>query len=111
MYDQICHADEMPWKQSDFPGVLMKVLNTNPNTGGLTVMTKMAAGAEIPKHHHGLADEVVYVIEGDFIEDDQPHRPGTMFFAAAGTKHGPHRTENGCVVLTQFSKTLDFMMD
>ncbi|TWU63103.1 cupin domain-containing protein [Crateriforma conspicua] len=111
MYDSICHPDDFSWKESDFAGVTNKVLNTNPNTGGLTVLTRMDAGAEIPAHHHDIADELVYVLEGDFIENGQHYRPGTVFFAQAGTKHGPHHSQHGCVVLTQFSKTLDFVLD
>lgn len=110
MYDVKTHSDQHAWKPTDFEGVETKVLNTNPNTGGLTVLTRMSPGTTIPAHHHELADEVVYVLEGEFIEDDESHSPGTMFFAAAGSTHGPHRTEVGCVVLTQFSKTLDFVL-
>lgn len=111
MYDVKTHSDQHAWKSTDFDGVEMKVLNTNPNTGGLTVLTRMSPGATIPAHHHEESDEVVYVLEGEFIEDGQAHGAGAMFFAAAGSSHGPHRTEQGCVVLTQFSKTLDYVLD
>lgn len=110
MYDSVKHVDQQEWKSSDFAGVTIKVLNTNPNTGGLTVLTRLEPGAEIPAHHHENSDEVVYVLEGDFIEDGQTYGPGTLFFAARGSIHGPHRTHRGCVVLTQFSKTLDFVL-
>lgn len=111
MYDLKTHLDAHDWKATDFEGVDMKVLHTNPNTGGVTVLTRMRPGSEIPAHHHALADETVLVIEGEFVEDGVAHGKGSFFFAAAGTVHGPHRTQEGCTVLTQFSKTLDFVLE
>lgn len=111
MYDLITDLNEHDWKALTFPGVAMKLLHTNPETGGTIVATKMDAGAEFPAHHHALADETVYVLEGDFIENGVAYRQGTLFFAAAGSVHGPHRTESGCTVLIQFSKTHDFVLD
>jgi len=109
MYDLKLDAISLGWSPLDFAGVSMKVLK-NHRSGGMTVMTKMEAGAFIPSHSHTNEDENVYVLEGDFIEDAATYGPGSFFSGAAGTVHGPHRSKTGCVLLTTFSAALDFVI-
>jgi quercetin dioxygenase-like cupin family protein len=110
MYHLKLHADSVAWSTLDFPGVSLRVLNTDPGTGSTTVLTRMAPGAVIPAHLHTRADETVYVLEGDFVEDGQSYGPGSFFAGKAGEPHGPHSTIGGCMVLTAFSDTLDFVL-
>jgi quercetin dioxygenase-like cupin family protein len=110
MYPVQKHADAIEWVSLDFPGVSIGVLHADPATGAMSVLTRLAPGAVIPAHHHTRADETVYVLEGDFVEDGQQHGPGSFFAAKAGISHGPHSSVNGCVVLTTFSATLDFVL-
>jgi quercetin dioxygenase-like cupin family protein len=110
MFHLKLHADAVAWTPLDFPGVSLKVLHNDPDTGATTVLTRMAAGAVIPAHRHTNADETVYVLEGDFVEDGQSHGPGSFFAGKAGVPHGPHRTVGGCSVLTTFSAPLDFVL-
>jgi quercetin dioxygenase-like cupin family protein len=110
MYTVTVRADAIDWSPLDFPGVSMRVLHADPATGGMTVLTRLAPGALIPAHLHTKADEAVYVLEGDFVEDGRPHGPGTFFAAKAGVRHGPHGSVGGCVVLSAFSAALDFVV-
>ena len=50
-----------------------------------------------------------YVPEGDFVEDGHSLGPGSFFAGKTGVPHGPHATAGGCVVLTAFSATPDFV--
>ena len=109
MYDLKMDASSLAWSPLDFAGVSMKILTHDAQTGGMTVMTRMTAGASIPAHLHTHANETVYVLDGDFVEDGVSHGEGHFFSGAAGTSHGPHATKNGCVLLTTFSATLDFV--
>jgi anti-sigma factor ChrR (cupin superfamily) len=111
MYPYLTNESQQPWKSLDFPGVSIKVLYTDDSTGASTVLTRLSKGSTIPAHTHSQADETVYVLHGDFVEDGESHGPGTFFAAKAGVLHGPHSSETGCVVLTQFSKTLDFVLE
>jgi quercetin dioxygenase-like cupin family protein len=111
MYDTKMDTAALAWTPLDFAGVSMKVLQQNETTGGMTVMTRMAPGSSIPAHRHTRADETVYVIEGDFIEDGMSYGPGSFFAGRAGTPHGPHRSAGGCVLLTTFSAALDFVVE
>jgi anti-sigma factor ChrR (cupin superfamily) len=71
------------------------------------VLRKLEPSALIPKHFHAEAQETVYVLEGDFIEDQTSYGAGRVFFANEGFSHGPHTTMKGCLVLTVFSAKLD----
>lgn len=110
MYQVKLHAESVEWSPLDFPGVSLRVLYTDPDTGATSVLTRIAPGAVIPAHLHTKADELVYVLEGDFVEDGQSHGPGSFFAGKAGVPHGPHSTVGGCTVLTTFSATLDFVL-
>jgi len=94
----------------EIPGVSMKILYTDAGTGGMAVLTRMEPGATIPRHSHTHADEKVYVLEGDFIEEGEAFGPGSYFVGKAKTTHGPHQTEQGCLVLTHFSAEFDFVL-
>jgi anti-sigma factor ChrR (cupin superfamily) len=110
MYHLKLNVNSVAWSPIDFPGVSLRVLHTDQDTGATTVLTRMAPGAVIPAHLHTKADETVYVLEGDFVEDGLSHGPGSFFAGRAGTPHGPHSTVGGCTVLTAFSATLDFVL-
>ena len=109
MYQVKRAADDGGWAPIDFPGVEIKVLHTDESSGAMTVLTRLAAGAVIPRHRHTAADETVYVIEGDFVEDGESFGPGSFFAGRAGTDHGPHGSTTGCLVLTRFSAPMDFV--
>jgi quercetin dioxygenase-like cupin family protein len=110
MYQHVVLTDSLDWQPLDFPGVSMRLVHQDKRSGGMTVLTRLEAGATIPAHTHSQADEAVYVISGDFIEAGVSHKAGTFFVAAAGVAHGPHKSEKGCVVLTTFSAPLDFQL-
>jgi len=67
-------------------------------------------GATIPRHWHAAADETVFVVLGDFVEQGKSFGPGAFFVGKAGTSHGRHSSVSGCTVLTTFSAQLDFQM-
>ena len=108
MYQAILDVGSIEWVALDFQGVEMKILRRDDATGAMAVLTRIGPGCEIPAHWHSQADETVYVLEGDFIEDGIGHGPGTFFAGKAGTPHGPHRSEGGCTALTHSSAELDF---
>ncbi len=110
MYQLKVRESNLAWADSQMPGVSMKVLHNDETTGAMAVLTRMAPGTTIPAHWHTRADESVFVIEGDFVEDGVKYGPGCYFKGSAGTVHGPHSTISGCVVLTHFSAALDFQL-
>ena len=109
MYTVCLDGNEIPWTPTDFPGVTRKIIHRDAKTGGMTLLRKLEPGAVIPAHTHTKADETVYVLEGDFLEDGLSHLPGSYFVAPAQIVHGPHSSRTGCVILTTFSDDLDFV--
>jgi anti-sigma factor ChrR (cupin superfamily) len=86
----------------------MNVLHKDETTRAMAVLTRIQAGASIPAHWHSKANETVFVMDGDFVEDGASNLPGSYFVGKARTTHGPHSTVRGCTVLTHFSAELDF---
>ena len=110
MYQIKSRSDESKWTDLEIPGVSMKVLHKDRITGAMAVLTRMQPGAEIPAHWHSVADETVYVLEGDFVEDRESFGSGSYLLGRAKTPHGPHSTVHGCTVLTHFSAEFDFQL-
>jgi quercetin dioxygenase-like cupin family protein len=108
MYDRIFIAQDQDPIAPGFDGVAIRVLIGDLQNSSTVVLTTMEAGARIPAHRHSIADELVYVVSGDFIEDGKVYGPGTAFWCKAGTLHGPHESSSGCKLITQFSAPLDF---
>src|SRR4051812_39256211 len=109
MYQRIIDASTLDEQALDIDGVSIRVLHQADN-GGIAVITRMRAGAVIPAHWHSKADETVYVLSGDFVEDGVAYGPGNYFVGTARTVHGPHSTTTGCSLLTHFSAELDFKL-
>jgi quercetin dioxygenase-like cupin family protein len=98
------------WEKLAIKGVESKTLYFDEGTKARTVETKLAPGATIPRHCHTHANETVYVLSGDFIEEGTEYQAGSYFVAKAGTIHGPHHSRTGCVVLTHWTGgELDFI--
>ncbi len=108
MYQIKVRDGSLSWMDLEMSGVSMKVLHKDEVTGAMAVLTRIPPGAVIPAHWHSQADETVFVLEGDFVEDGESYGPGSYFVGRARTPHGPHSTVGGCTVLTHFSAELDF---
>jgi quercetin dioxygenase-like cupin family protein len=79
MYQKAIKQDEVDIVALDIPGVKMQTLHTDEISGATTVLTHIAPGASIPLHWHTSADETVFVLSGDFIEQGRSYGPGAFF--------------------------------
>lgn len=109
MYTRQFHADTIDWQASGIEGVHFKVLDGDPASSASVVVYKFDPGSTVQTHHHTQADELAYVLDGQFIENGKIHPAGSVFGAPAGTQHGPHTTDTGCTVLFVLSRELDFI--
>jgi quercetin dioxygenase-like cupin family protein len=109
MYETKVDTSTLPWSPAGSSGISMKILQQVESTGGMTGMTRLEAGSSIPAHSHTHADQTVFVIEGDLIDEGVSYGPGSFFFVKAGSPHGPHSTLRGCVLLTMYSGQPDFV--
>lgn len=106
MFPIITHARHGAWQPGPYPGVELLVLHRREDTGGVTVLRKFKAGVTVPAHTHPLANESVYILEGEWEEDGVVHGPGGYFFAPKGVRHGPHVARTEVLSLTVFDGPL-----
>lgn len=100
-------VDALPWRETPFPGVSIKVLMEDPETGMMTSLTRLEPGAELPLHEHvGL--EQSYVIEGYLVDDEGTVTAGNYVWRPAGSRHVA-RAPEGCLVLGTFQKPNRFL--
>ena len=79
--------------------IRLALRNKDYELGPVMLHLEMAPGSKIPAHVHEGVAEVLYVVDGDFINEGKSHQPGTSLHVKAGQQHGPHGTENGCKLL------------
>ncbi len=88
-------------------GITVKLLRTDPVTGGMTLLVDIAAGwTETRSRHHDCVEES-YKLSGEIevVEDGRRHvlSPGDYFFRPPYIKHGPMHTAAGTTSLIRFS--------
>jgi anti-sigma factor ChrR (cupin superfamily) len=86
------------WIRTPYPGVEIKRLFSDPQTGMLVSLLRVEAGGSYPSHRHAGAEQT-YVLEGDVVFDDHTLYAGDYEVAAPSTKHSIVRTNTGCMVL------------
>src|SRR5882672_10007970 len=85
MFSYVAHQKDKSWQPGPYPGVELMLLHKNEQTGGVTVLRKFAAGMTIPAHIHPLANELVYVLSGEWEESGVVYTTGAFFFAPRGS--------------------------
>ncbi|WP_442966951.1 cupin domain-containing protein [Rhizobium sp. C4] len=78
------------------PGARIKVLHTKPDIRRRTFLLELAPGAEAENYAHD-DDEGCYVISGDICFGDKELRAGDDHLAQRGSRHGPSRSNSGCL--------------
>jgi anti-sigma factor ChrR (cupin superfamily) len=94
------NIDELPWQQTRFPGVEVKILLEDKETGLLTTCLRMAPGACLPEHEH-VRIEQTYVLEGRLVDDEGEVTAGNYVWRPAGSRHVA-RTPDGALMIAFF---------
>ena len=89
--------DEGQWFESS-PGVLVKRLFDNPETGTFTTLVRMLPGATGTLHRHPGVEECI-ILEGDFHVAGSRLGPGDYHIAGAGSLHEKPYTVGGALLL------------
>jgi anti-sigma factor ChrR (cupin superfamily) len=98
---------ELPWKPTGYPGVDMKVLMEDKESGLLTALFRWEPGSELPLHEH-VEIEQTYVLEGSIVDDEGEVREGDYVWRPKGNRHVA-RSPNGALVLGVFLKPNKFL--
>ncbi|MFV0295229.1 MAG: cupin domain-containing protein [Hyphomicrobiaceae bacterium] len=93
---------DLPWQDTRFPGVAMKVLVEDKESGLVTALFRFEPGAKLPYHEH-VAVEQSWVLEGSLKDDEGEATAGNFVWRPAGNRHDAH-SPNGCLVLSMFLK-------
>jgi anti-sigma factor ChrR (cupin superfamily) len=96
----------MTWEKSHFPGIDIKVLYSDPASGMMTALFKLAPGAIVPLHEH-TGIEQTWVLEGTLEDHEGICGPGQFVWRPAGNRHIAH-APNGAVILGMFMRPNKF---
>lgn len=96
----------MPWQPTKWPGIEIKVLMEDPDTGLQTVLTRMAPGAVLTDHMH-VQLEQSWVLEGSLVDHEGEVTAGNFVWRPAGSRHGASAPK-GALVLGFFLKPNKF---
>jgi len=100
-------APNLPWQPSRWPGVETKVLMEDPDTGLMTVLTRMAPGAVLTDHVH-VEIEQTFVLEGSLVDHEGEAKAGTFVWRPPGSRHVAS-APNGALLLGIFQKPNKFL--
>ena len=99
-------VEALPWRPTPFPGVEVKVLMQDRETGMMTSLTRLAPGAVLPDHTH-VGIEQSFVLEGTLQDGQGACTAGNFVWRPAGSRHAAG-SPDGCLVLGFFQKPNTF---
>jgi anti-sigma factor ChrR (cupin superfamily) len=100
-------VESLPWKPTPCPGIDMKVLMEEPETGLLTALFRWQPGAELAWHEH-VEIEQTFVLKGSLVDDEGEVRAGDYVWRPKGNRHLA-RSPNGALVLSFFLRPNKFL--
>ena len=106
MSSRYVQVDELAWQKTRFPGVEIKVLLEDEDTGMMTTLTRLAPGAVLPDHTH-VGIEQSWVLKGTLADHEGQVTAGNYVWRPAGSRHVAN-SPDGCLVLGFFQKPNTF---
>lgn len=106
----ISSAAKMEWVKLELPGVWVKPLFVNEETGYATAMVRLEPGTVYPSHVHSEPEEL-FVIEGEIEVHGQIMRAGDYCRAEPGTVHKSAFTKSGGLFLVSSSANDEIFAD
>jgi hypothetical protein len=104
---EFVQAQLIPWRRvgphAARPDVEYKFLSRDPADGACSAIIRYPPGWRREGLEHVLADEELYVLEGELTIDDRGYGPDTYAFLPAGWPRTLTATRGGAVVLSYFS--------
>ncbi|MEW6688916.1 MAG: cupin domain-containing protein [Pseudomonadota bacterium] len=92
---------KLPWEKTRFPGVEMKTLLFDRESGLVTSLMKFAPGARLPDHEHVLIEQT-YVLEGSLVCGEGECKAGEYVWRPAGSRHEAWAGPQGGLMLAMF---------
>src|SRR5688500_20212126 len=79
-------VESLPWKPTPCPGIDMKVLLEDKETGLLTALFRWQPGSELSLHAH-VEVEQTFVLEGSLVDDEGEVTAGNYVWRPKGNRH------------------------
>src|SRR3981189_752739 len=96
-------APALQWPACESPGFDLVTLFQNPSSGESTALMRVAPGASTGSHSHDLFEEI-YVLDGEFSDEESTYLRGQYCVRSPGTLHTA-ASEHGCVLLLIYRST------
>ena len=100
-------VDDLPWKPTPCPGIDMKVLLEDKDTGLLTALFRWQPGSELSLHEH-VEVEQTFVLQGSLVDEEGEVTAGNYVWRPKGNRHIA-RSPHGALVLSMFLKPNIFL--
>jgi anti-sigma factor ChrR (cupin superfamily) len=101
------NVDDLPWKPTPCPGIDMKILLEDKESGLLTALFRWRPGSELSLHEH-VEVEQTFVLEGSLVDDEGEVTAGNYVWRPKGNRHIA-KSPNGALVLSIFLKPNIFL--
>ena len=101
MASRFVEVEGLPWETTAYPGVEIKVLLVEKETGLMTMLLRMAPGAKLPDHEHVLIEQT-YVLEGSLVCGEGECRAGEFVWRPAGSRHEAWAGSQGGLMIAMF---------
>jgi len=101
------NVDSLPWKPTPTPGIDMKILLQDKESGLLTALFRWEPGTALALHEH-VEIEQTFVLEGSIVDDEGEVRQGDFVWRPRGNRHVA-RSPAGALVLSFFLKPNRFL--
>ena len=95
------HTESLPRIETS-PGNKMKVIYHDPDSGMLTILSRLEPGSGIPAHKDEDLEQT-FVLEGSLVDDEGECTAGNFVVRSKGSRHSP-TAPNGCTMLVFFLK-------
>jgi anti-sigma factor ChrR (cupin superfamily) len=97
------------WRELKIPGVSVKALRRDHDTGGSTALVRLAPGAKFPAHNHPAGEEV-FVLEGDVLIGPDRLQAGDYLYTPPDGQHAAS-SQDGCVFLVTLPRPVEILAD
>lgn len=98
---------DLPWKPTPTPGIDMKTLLEDKETGLLTALFRWAPGTALDLHQH-VEIEQTYVLEGHLVDEEGEVTAGNYVWRPKGNRHIA-TSPNGALVISFFLRPNIFL--
>ena len=105
----VVRGAEDGWRALKIPGVSVKLLRRNAETGESTALVRLEPGARFPAHNHPAGEEV-FVLDGDVLIGADRLQAGDYLYTPPNGKHAAS-SQDGCVFLVTLPQPVEILSD